>query len=354
MLFHGDLDTWERVMSIMHSRKIEKNEENHLQFLVFIIGLFYLRMAGAEALWRTYIKDTAARKDSQSVFAYETGKFGSNPGFRRMHEVIHDITHAAVMDCWRLEAMRRNPAHTDLDSFATSDPSWESLQQMAIRIAQSYIAAENFPRRRQKDSKVRDKQFENTLLRNRDFLDYIELCHAMDYGDVGRVEDMFLPFICLFKATGKHKYATAMTQFLYNLEHVYPAPLVNAIRMNWLVNPTGRPDGFRAVDWLVELANKYTKVIYGGKFSNRTLHLMIKQSPLIEVFRGVHHLVEDWLHIAKRTKKHADRNMENTLKKLSMYMKDGQAHVQIPGRKDVSFEVPDQQRVGYAKISMEE
>ncbi|KIJ31748.1 hypothetical protein M422DRAFT_124782, partial [Sphaerobolus stellatus SS14] len=69
------------------------------------------------------------------------------------------------------------------------------------------------------------------------------------------------------------------------------------IRMNWLVNPTGRPNGFRAVDWVVELNNLYTKVVYGGQFSNRTLQLMLKQSPLIEVFRGVHHLVADWLHI---------------------------------------------------------
>ena len=64
--------------------------------------------------------------------------------------------------------------------------------------------------------------------------------------------------------------------------------------------------------------------------------------------------MEEWLHITKRSKKHADRNMENTLKKLCMYMKEGNAHVQLPGRKDVTFQVPDQQHVGYMKISMEE
>jgi len=29
--------------------------------------------------------------------------------------------------------------------------------------------------------------------------------------------------------------------------------------MNWLVNPTGTRDGFRSVDWVVELMNLYTK-----------------------------------------------------------------------------------------------
>ena len=30
--------------------------------------------------------------------------------------------------------------------------------------------------------------------------------------------------------------------------------------MNWLCNPTGHPDCFRAVDWVVERNNLYTKV----------------------------------------------------------------------------------------------
>lgn len=64
-----------------------------------------------------------------------------------------------------------------------------------------------------------------------------------------------------------------------------------------MVNPTGKPDGFHAVDWLVELNNKYMKVIYGGSFSNWSLQLMIKQSILIEVFHATHTVVEDWLHL---------------------------------------------------------
>lgn len=232
MLIHGDLGTWERLMSVMESCKIEKTEKNHLQFVVFILGLFHLRMAAAEAIWRTYIKDSAARIDIQIVFAYvnilrpkETGKFASNPRFRHMHEVIHDISNAAFMDCWQLEAQHCNPACKDLEIFATSEPTWETLQQMAIRITQTYIAGEKFSQEHQKDLKARDWGFENMLLRNQDFLDYIELCHAMDYGDIGQVEEMFMPWICVFKATGKHKYAVAMTQMLYNLLNVYPAPL---------------------------------------------------------------------------------------------------------------------------------
>jgi hypothetical protein len=35
-----------------------------------------------------------------------------------------------------------------------------------------------------------------------------------------------------------------------------------AIRMNILINPTGQPGKFRAVDWAVELLNLFTKVVF--------------------------------------------------------------------------------------------
>ena len=168
----------------------------------------------------------------------------------------------------------------------------------------------------------------------------------MNWGDVGRIEHLFVPLIALFKSTGKHKYSSAMIQFMGSMLHVYPERLRHAIRLNWLVNPSGKPDGFRSVDWLVELNNLYTKVIYGGKFSNRTLNLMIKQSALIDVFRGVHTIIEDWLHLQQRTTRHTPRDMRKTIARLAAYMAARNAHVFTEGRQGVMYSVPDQIRVG--------
>ncbi|KAG1785762.1 uncharacterized protein HD556DRAFT_1249379 [Suillus plorans] len=71
----------------------------------------------------------------------------------------------------------------------------------------------------------RDKQFENQCLRNRDQLLYIDLCQAMNAGDIGRVEASFLPWIYIFCATGKHKYAAQINKFSMNLRSVYPQDL---------------------------------------------------------------------------------------------------------------------------------
>ena len=44
----------------------------------------------------------------------------------------------------------------------------------------------------------------------------------MNTGDIGRVETCIVAWILIFKATGKYKYATHMTEFLMNVYFVYP------------------------------------------------------------------------------------------------------------------------------------
>ena len=80
---------------------------------------------------------------------------------------------------------------------------------------------------------------------------------------------------------------------MVDVHFVYPESLRKAVRYNWLCNPTGTPMGFRGVDWLLELENLYTKVIYGGSGSNYTVERIIVESPLIELYRTCKKVVED-------------------------------------------------------------
>jgi len=76
---------------------------------------------------------------------------------------------------------------------------------------------------------------------------------------------------------GKLKYAAEMRRYLENvhfrfsagLKYVLPLQISKlelktivrkAIRMNILKNPTGKKGRFRAIDWIVEHNNLYTKV----------------------------------------------------------------------------------------------
>lgn len=267
LLIHGDLLTKERLDSVRNSRSIENTAKRRFQFVVFVPGLFHFKMACADAIWRTWIQPMASRTDPNSLFQHigilrpkETGKIGTNPGFRRMHDVIHHDLWASMLNCWKIEAQNRNPEWTSLELFAKSNPSWQLIEDMSKNIVHKYVSTTPVvSRERRKPANQRDDIFINQILHYNELL-YVETSHAMNAGDIGRVEDTFLQWIYLFRATGKHKYASQMLRFMFNLKDVYPPELTQIIRHNWLCNPMGKKDGFRGVDWLVERNNLYTKV----------------------------------------------------------------------------------------------
>jgi hypothetical protein len=271
ILFHGDLGTGERIASLLERRSIEATPWRRYQYVIFIMGLFHLKMAAADAIWRIFIEPKVGREDTTSLMHFiamlrpkETGKIGSDPGFRRMHEVIAHIGAALRLDAWRVEVLRRHPKCTSLRAFADSKPSFEDVKEISNYLASHYVAgAEDFNifELRQKPVHERDQQHENVLQMHQYFNLYEELSFAMNFGDIGRVETLFPTWIYIFKAVGKHKYAAHMFKFMSDLHFVYPAPLRHAIRYNILPNPTGQEGKSRGVDWVVEqMINLPTKV----------------------------------------------------------------------------------------------
>jgi len=259
-LVHGDLGTGERIRTARLRRGTEAGKKNRFQSVFFVMGLFHLKMGCADAFHRVFIKPAAARRDDTSLMQHivllrphDTGTIISSPKFRPIHDsILHDGVCRRI-DCWRVEVQARNPAWSTLDKFAESKPTWPDLQRIATYLALNYTAiGKRLVNMREKSEGQRDKQLENVLLLNTYCLLYEELSYAMNAGDIGRVEACFAPWILIFKATGKHKYATHMIRLL---------ELRRAIRYNMLINLSGLPGKFRAVDWLVELLNYYIKVI---------------------------------------------------------------------------------------------
>ncbi|KAG1906319.1 uncharacterized protein F5891DRAFT_1182571 [Suillus fuscotomentosus] len=267
VLIHGDLGTGERLQAAQLRRSLEATSWNRFQHVVFIPGLFHLKMACADAIWRIFLQPLAAREDETSLMRdvtqlrpKETGIYCSKPGFRRMHELIAHAGICRRLDCWRVHVASMDPSYARLDAFAASEPDLQKLTSIANEIALNYVANYKLLRTRRKTREQRDMQYENALLLNKYFLLYEELSYAMNHGDIGRVETSIVAWIPILKATGKHKYATHMTNFLIQTHFVFPAGLKHAVRYHILVNPTGKPMKWRAVDWCVELNNLFMKV----------------------------------------------------------------------------------------------
>ncbi|KAF9224141.1 hypothetical protein BS17DRAFT_795657 [Gyrodon lividus] len=279
-------------------------------------------MACVDALFRTYLQPKEGRDDKNSLYQHigllcpdETGKMTSKPGFRRMHEVVHHDLWASVLDCWRLEAQHQDRMLTTLELFTKAKPSWEQITQMSRAIICKYVASsEGLDKAQGKSAAERDKRFENQSLQNQDELLYVDLCHTMNAGDVGRVEASFLPW------------------FLISMNFNYLSKLRNVIRRNLLCNPTGKANEFHAIDWLV---------IFSGMGPNRTIEHIIKELPLIEVYRHCHVTVENAFHLQNHTLHHISPDMTKMIQRLAAKIKEKGAHTFRHGRSALCS-VPDQ------------
>ncbi|KAG2061416.1 hypothetical protein BDR06DRAFT_1041435 [Suillus hirtellus] len=232
VLFHGDLGTGERLQAAQLWWSIEATPWNRLQHVIFIPSLFHLKMACVDAIWRLFLQPLTAREDETSLMwdvthlrPKETGIYCSKPGFRRMHQLVGHAGICRRLDCWRVYVKSKNPNYMSLDAFAASEPTINILQDIANELAKLYVAGHDLYQMRCQPCERRDVQYENALILNEYFLLYEELSYAMNHGDIGCVETCIIPWIPILKATGKHKYAMHMMNFLLNVHFVYPEGL---------------------------------------------------------------------------------------------------------------------------------
>ncbi|KAI0684930.1 hypothetical protein BC835DRAFT_1421798 [Cytidiella melzeri] len=358
VLFYGDLGTGEKIEASLERRSIEQTPWLRLQYAVFVLGLFHLKMACVDALWKIFIQpatarmdDTCLMKDISVLRPRETGTVASKPGFRRMHQIIQHAGICRRLDCWRVEVQRRDPAHTSLQLFAASKPSLDYLKAVANYLAMNCIDRKGkLHNLRSQASNVRDRQYENNLLLHEYFCLYEEIVFAMNHGDVGRVESCFVPWIWIFRATGKHKYVKHMVKYLSNVHFNYPSGLKKAIRYSILINPSGKPGCFRAPDWCLELNNLYTETKYGGVGVNYTEKRIIDESVLIQVFRDLHLTFERNLALGHLTTRHAEPDMTLTFEAVLRYLQDVKAHEIVRGRESKHM-IPDMKDKGQQLFS---
>ncbi|KAF6764719.1 hypothetical protein DFP72DRAFT_799269, partial [Ephemerocybe angulata] len=124
-----------------------------------------------------------------------------------------------------------------------------------------------------------------------------------------------------------------------------------AIRMNILINPTGKEGRWRAIDWLVEHNNLYIKRIYSGKYSNHTKDRMIAQSPLIEIFKHVRIQFEEMFCLEHKTSRHSPPKMQKTFAILLRYMTENKG-TEFVAKRTTKYIIPDPMAKGLESVQM--
>ncbi|KAJ8519093.1 hypothetical protein ONZ45_g3922 [Pleurotus djamor] len=202
VLVSGDLLTGERLRSVLESRAVEQTPWRRLQFVVYVMGLFHLKMACADAIWRIFIskKDSKAEEDETSMMEYIP---------------IEHIGIVLRLDSWRAAVSEEPAGCESLEDWAATEPSWEDIVRVATKLGKMDSTVNDIDSAmRLMDDEARDVQYENNLLRHHYFLLYEEISYAMNHGDIGRVESCFLPWMNIFAGCGKHKYAAELRRYL--------------------------------------------------------------------------------------------------------------------------------------------
>ena len=113
VLYHGDLGTGDQILAIQLCQSAKVTPWQRFQFVVFVLGLFHVKMACADAMWCLFIKPKEAHEDETSLLQdvaklcpQETRIVMSNPGFCCMHQIILHTGISWHLDCWKVEARK--------------------------------------------------------------------------------------------------------------------------------------------------------------------------------------------------------------------------------------------------------
>ncbi|KAF7293391.1 hypothetical protein MIND_01116100 [Mycena indigotica] len=149
VLVFGDLGVGDRIQSAKASRSEESTAWRRLENIVYVMGLFHVKMACADAIHRAFIAAKPARKDTDkySLFHHaetirrkESSKIQTKPGFRLMHEIILHTGIGCRLDIWRTFIKKINSQWTSLEKYAESMPLFDDICAVSRRIVMEYVA----------------------------------------------------------------------------------------------------------------------------------------------------------------------------------------------------------------------
>ena len=351
-IFDGDLATVERANGARTHRQTQQGVTNlrkSLEHFIIRPGFFHLKMCAAFSLFRTYLEKKDTRKHDHSLFGIvrilkpdDSNKIATKPTFRLLHEAYNQVMLATFGDCWRLEV-----PNGDLVTFAATHPSLSDIQEIAVTIFTKYVATTM----KTGGYDGEDAVFYNQRFLHRDLLLYEELSHAMNTGDIGRIEDVLPCWIFMWRGTGQVKYAKEIHLFLTDLKYNYPPDVARAIRLGWLVNPTGKAGCWRGVDWVEEYNNLLIQNMCGNDSSNRTLRRIIENSNMVMVFRNIFRVFDESYGNISRTIHHSTPDMSPKINLVQESMKQRRMNEDTDTRGEgYEYRVPNQIQIGMKKL----
>ncbi|KAI0349259.1 hypothetical protein OH77DRAFT_1525815 [Trametes cingulata] len=330
LVWVGDQLTVDRLRGLANYRCEDMNGYDRLDWLVVVFGWFHALMAFANSLHRQYFGTSKGRGLRQAFALLNRKGLQSikikGVFYHHLHEGILHIAEARLRDCWRKVGGVEKLA--DLRSRRPEE--LRALAEDLVRRYASNDAVEDL-------DALMDGQHDSTLRQsvmwNRDVLYYLLLHRSMQGGDVGMMEDLLPHLLYRFAGGGNHKYAVEILELLQGLHREWPQDVKDFVRQNcWLVNLSGEPDEFQAIDLVEEHTVKDVKVTYRPRGPNASWQLMKARAPAIPTLRAIDEYLARQFRTIYRGTSHTSPSKEADVQHLYEFYREAGIHDYVPGR----------------------
>ncbi|TFY66039.1 hypothetical protein EVG20_g5055 [Dentipellis fragilis] len=279
----GDQLTVERLRGLAKYRHDDINGLERLDWLVTVNGFFHLEIAFANSLHKQYV-GTSGGIGLHRAFNLLNRKGllstqVKGPFWHHLDEALAHIAEAHFRALWMIVGKAAR-----LEDLLWQPP--EALVLLAETIYDEYASRRALRMMQHRGEK--DEFKHQSILFNSDILLYLDLHEATCMGDVGCLEDLFPYLLMRFAGGGNNKYMIEMLEIFQGLHKEWPESLKYIIRNHcWLINRTGKRNGFVPVDRAQEQNIKDLKVTYHSFGRSATLAYLTKILPAIPVLREV-------------------------------------------------------------------
>ncbi|KLO10215.1 hypothetical protein SCHPADRAFT_999732 [Schizopora paradoxa] len=239
-----------------------------------------------------------------------------------------------------IDGFRIHCGASDLKAWIATVKSFDEIREMALKVQIDLVNRRRVYKMRRKPDEERDVTLENIILFNSDALTLREFQHAVRTGDIGRVVNVLTFWLLAFRGTGSMpKYADMLFRTLMRLKYMDPT-LREAFLMSWLVNVTGKPGRFKAVDLLQEHQNFWAKIIYMARGSNRSWKWLSMITLCIWALREVLRNVRLQYKARYNGKSHTSPDTQAEIAKLTQFLEAEKIQTFWPARPRNAQSVP--------------
>ncbi|KAH6876952.1 hypothetical protein BKA70DRAFT_1476143 [Coprinopsis sp. MPI-PUGE-AT-0042] len=306
-------------------------------------GLFHGRIADIHGVFVTHWGKPNAGTRSPGSLSFHNNllrhlpiTLTSLPTFRTCRDLVFVSLYARILHCLLLVS-----GYGSLEEYCAKVDDWTSLEGHATKIYEEFASASRADslRSAREAGTGGDMVFESAILFLRDALISREFTDAVKAGDSGRVLLVLKIWALSFRGNGRTKYAYEMLSLIHNLAKVWPKEIVEIIMNNWLLNPTGKANGFVEVDLVQEHMNYWIKTFYKAHGPNSTWEWLEMISPCIYTLRHLATAMKDTLGTDLGAR-HAPADLSKDIAVLMNSLCEHDVYATVQGRKLDSDDKP--------------